>query len=186
MRSLRSRFPIYSRLMGLYPRPYRLRYEKEILQTTADMLDGAAGNTARLAIWTRLAIDLPVNAGRQQLSHDAGVMKQDMPPYVKWNGLVAGLMLVPFFAALLANGLDKVINNHTLHNSWVWHSPAINIWVLWLPTLSFLLAAASYLVFAAHKSKASFLRNLVDVHHVWPIVLPMVGALFIMFVIAFH
>ncbi len=187
MKQLKTSYLIYSQLLKLYPKAYWQRYEQEILQTTTDMLNDANGPLAKAVVWLQLAIDLPINIFRQQLVYLGGSMQHEMPAYVKRNGLIASVMLLPFFAALGANGLDKIINNHTLLNSWVWHAPALNIWVIWLPTLAFLLAIISYLTFAIKNNhQKSLLKRLIDIRHSWPVVLPLLVAIFIMLVLVFH
>jgi hypothetical protein len=187
MNTLKSRFPIYSRLLGLYPANYRKHYENEILQTAADMLDGAPTAFSKLGIWMLLCIDLPVNVTRQQLLHTGGYMNTQVPGYVKRNGLISFALLIPFLLALTANGLDKVIKNRTLNNSWLWSHEALRIWIIWLPTLALLIAAISFLNFVFKDStKTSWLNRIVDIKRIWPVAVPLAGALFIMSVIVFH
>lgn len=160
-----------------------------MLQTTADMLDAAPGLRARMAIWLHVVLDLPVNIGRQQLNYAGGIMHNSMPNYIKRNSLMAGALLVPFFAALTANGLDKVFNNHDLHNSWLWHSPAIGLWVIWFPIVALCLAVGSYLIFVFTRSSAnkrSWLRKAFDLAHAWPVLLTGLIALSILMLLEFH
>jgi hypothetical protein len=69
MNNLRRRFPVYSHFMRLYPKEYRDKYEEQILQTTADMLDEAGRTGERIAIWLKLTLDVPFNIGRQQYDY---------------------------------------------------------------------------------------------------------------------
>jgi len=189
MSDLHKRFPIYSKIMSLYPAVYREKYETEVLQTTADMLDEAPTMGARVAIWTKVAADLPFSLGKQQYQAVGGVLRHETPQYIKRNSLIAGALLIPFFAALIANSLDKVINNRTLFNSWLWQSPAIGFWVLYLPEAALLLALASYVAYVYKGTagkKSSALRRALDVKHSWPIVVPAILAFGILFMLAFH
>lgn len=188
MKDLRARFPIYVRLLGLYPASYRREYEVEILQTTADMLDEAPNVVSKLTVWLWLTIDLPLNVCRQQYNYTEGVMNMRMPKYVKSNGLMAGILLLPFFAALIANGLDRVLNHHTLYSSWLWHRPAIGLWVVYLPMLALLLVAGSYLafIFKDRRQKQSFLKRALDIYSSWPLILVGVMAFGILFLVEFH
>lgn len=184
-----SRFPRYERLLGLYPKAYRERYGRQMLQTLADMLDDAQTRRQRLLVWMKVAADLPASVTKTQLQYSGGVMHDETPAYIKRTGLLTAGLLLPFFLALAANGLDKVINNHTLFNSWLWHMPALGIWVLWLPATALVLNLAGY---AAHtfrperQAAAPWRRRALDIRHVWPVVLPGLAAAGILFILAFH
>ncbi|HEV2403357.1 MAG TPA: hypothetical protein VGS08_04100 [Candidatus Saccharimonadales bacterium] len=56
MKDIREHFPLYTRVLRLYPKPYRQRYGLAILQTTADMFDDAQSLTERIMIWVRMLI----------------------------------------------------------------------------------------------------------------------------------
>ena len=188
MKKLENRHPFYSALLRLYPRPYRQRYSEEILQTTDDMLSGAPNNRTRLGVKTQLAIDLSVNAGKQQLNYAGAIIQSEIPSYIKRNAVLAGIMLLPFLAALGANGLDRLINNRNLYNTWLWHAQILRIWVIILPALAFLFMAASYLAFVikSSSSKQSLIKRMFDVRHIWPIILPGVVAFGVLFLVEFH
>lgn len=189
MNKLEKRFPIYSKLLRLYPKPYRKLYKQQILQTTADLLDDAPSSAKKLAEWAHIMTDLPLNLGKQQLQYVGGIYMNETPRYIKLNSIIAGVLLLPFVAALMANGLDKVINNHTLYNSWLWRTPALSLWILRLPEIAFLLAVGSYLVYLARGTgsvKSTWLKRALDVRHSWPIIIPAVIAFGIMFLVAFH
>jgi hypothetical protein len=189
MSDLEKRFPMYSRLLKLYPMEYRKKYNDQILQTTADMLDDAPSRRTRLVIWTRLAIDLPMNLGRQQFQYVGGFMLKESPMYIKRNSLIAGVLLIPFIVALLANGLDRLINNHTLYNSWLWKSSVVGFWAMWLPLLAFLIALVSYLRFVSKETKnkhTTWFRRLMNFKSSWPIFIPLIMALGILSVAMFH
>lgn len=64
-----DRFPIYSKLLKLYPKQYRDRFGDEILQTTADMLDAADTKRERYNIWIRVAVDTFVYGVYQQFKN---------------------------------------------------------------------------------------------------------------------
>lgn len=189
MKDLAKRFPIYYRLLKLYPSSYRKHYEQEVLQTTADMLDGAPSKSAKLAAWVHIAADLPVNAGRQQLQYIGVTMHTRTPKFIKLSSLIAAVLLVPFCAALIANGLDKVINNRTLYSSWLWHAPVLTLWVLILPSLAFTVAAITYIIYALKGTKlkkSSWLKRAVDIKHSWPTIIPGLLSCGILLLVAFH
>lgn len=188
MNSLRYRFPIYSRLLRLYPKTYRQRYEQEILQTTADMLDDAPARSSRLGIWSSLTVDLILNIARQNFAYAGGSMSSYTPNYIKRNGMISAVLLLPFFGAITANGLDKLINNTTLDNSWMWHRPALILWGFYLPTAAFIISLISYAVFVISgedKNRGWFKRTF-DVLHSWPVIIVGVTALGILALVEFH
>src|ERR1700729_4091915 len=159
MKDTRTRFPVYSRLMKLYPKSYREKYQEEMLLTTADMLDNSNKFSDRLIIWAQLAFDLPLNIARQNFEYIGVNMHENMPNYIKRNGLISGILLLPFFGAIIANGLDKLMNNNTLNDSWLWHNPAIILWVFYLPAIALIISLVSYSTFVlrgSNKGKAWF------------------------------
>lgn len=188
MSSLKSRFPIYSRLLRFYPANYRQHYELEMLQTAADMLDEAPSRLSRLAVWTHLSVDLPINISKQQLHYVGGIMQDsNTPNYVKRNSLIAGALLLPFLIAVVANEFDRVVLGHTLLDSWVWQAPVLGIWVALLPMLALLLAVASYITFVVkNRADTTFVRRIFDITHSWPVLLVGLIALGIILALSFH
>jgi hypothetical protein len=189
MSNLSKRFPLYSKLLVLYPKGYRKQYKEQLLQTTADMLDDAATPLNKIAIWTRVAIDLPVNVFQTQLQYVGGIMWNETPHYIKRNSLIGMVMLLPFMASLVANSLDKVINNHTLYNSWLWKLPFSRLWVLWLPESAFLLMLGTYIYFLIKENKtgrSGFIKRIFNIKHSWPIIVPGILAFGVLFILAFH
>ncbi len=189
MSSLNKRFPLYAKLLRLYPAPYRREYEQQILQTTADMLDNPEQSGGRALTWTKISLDLPLNIAKQQVHYVGGIYMKETPSYVKISGILSGLLLLPFFAALIANGLDKVINNQTLYNSWVWRTDFLRLWVLILPLIAASIALVSFLVYvfqgSTNKPK-NLLGRSTDLKHNWPIVMTGLAALGILFILRFH
>ena len=189
MSNLSRRFPLYSKLIRLYPKHYRQQYGEQLLQTTADMLDESVGTKSKLAIWMRVTINLPINVFHTQLHYAGGIMKNETPSYVKRNSLIGTAMLLPFIAAILANSIDKIINNHTLYNSWAWRLPFLRLWVLWLPEAAFILMAGTYIYFVVKRREndhVNLIKRVADISHSWPIIVPGILAFGILFIIAFH
>jgi hypothetical protein len=189
MKDLRSRFPVYSALLHLYPKPYRERYEEEILQTTADLLDDTTNSGDRFNIWSRIALDLPVNMYRQQLRYVGGVMTNETPNYLKRNSLVSAILLLPFILALAANGLSKVITGQGLYHSWLWTHPVLGIWILYLPELALVLALATYFTYTVRdngKVRRPWIQRAIDLKHVWSLAVPATVAFGILFLVGFH
>ena len=186
MDNLNNRFPIYSQVLKLYPDKYRQEYGQQMLQTTADMLDSTPSSITRFLVWSKVVFDLPINITKQQIQYSGGMHMKDTPSYIKTNSILSSLLLLPFIAALLANGLDKVIHNHTLYGSWLWKTPFIQLWVLYLPVAAFLLAAGSYLFYLTKYKRTNWLNRIADIKRSWPIILPAIFAFGILFLIAFH
>ena len=186
MGDLEQRFPFYDKLLRLYPKPYREQYGAQMLQTLADMLDAEPEH--KTSIWFRAIVELPFSLTKQQLLYAGGIMTHQMPHYVKRNAVVSAALLVPFALALIANGLDTLLRNHTLYHSWLWQMPILTIWVLWLPILAALLALVSLLIFFRERSQQerySF-KQLFDIHHTWPLLAPALAALFIIAMVFGH
>jgi len=179
-----NRFPRYTQLLRLYPKAYRDKYAPQMVQTLADMLDDQPNKYARLAIWLRIGVDLPVSIVHQNIMYIGEV---SMPTYIKRNGIIAGLLLVPFLLALIANALTATIYHRDLYNSVVWSTPVLTTWIIILPSLALLIALASYINFLQHSPKQTpFFQRLHNVKQVWPIALAGSCGLGILCLVAFH
>lgn len=176
---LRQRFPRYARLLRLYPGAYRNRYGGEMLQTLADMLDYAASPAERRRVWVRTVLDLPLAAAQQQLITIGETMHQS--PFIKRSALISGALLLPLFAALTANGLDKALRNQTLYHSGLWNMPWLALWVLYLPLLAGGIAIAGLCIalLRARSSRGSELAA-------WPLAAVCIVALGIIGAVLFH
>ena len=114
---------------------------------------------------------------------------KETPAYIKVNSMISGILLAPFFIALLANSIDKVVGHETLYGSWLWKSPTLAIWVLRLPELALILAFVTYIVYVVRgkgSSRSSWLKRAIDIRHSWPVLVPTVLAFGILFLLAFH
>jgi hypothetical protein len=189
MHNLKGRFPIYSRLIKLYPTPYQKEYGEQILQTTADMLDNSPTVVTKAGVWMHITFDLSLNVMKQQLYYSGGTynMKQT-PGYIKQSSVISGLLLVPFFVTFIASSIGRHANNQALHNSWLWKSPFVAIWMIYLPEVALLLALVSYIVFLSRRTtiRSRLLERLRDLKHTWMVIVPIVLALGILFVIGLH
>lgn len=189
MGRLTDRFPIYSRLLWLYPQPYRRAYDEQMLQTLADMIDNEPTQTGRIRIYAHAMIDLPMSLLNQQTQYIGGIMVNETPRYIKRNALIAGSLLVPFFGALIANALSKLIGGQTLYSSWLWQTPVLAIWVLWLPALASLIAAITAIVYMWRHSQvkhAYSLKMLLDIRQDWPLLLVAVASISILAIVFGH
>ncbi len=185
---LEKRFPIYSRLLRLYPNAYRERYQTEMLRTLADMLDGAATEPERFRIWVRSAVDLPLSIAQQNLITAGEVMAMEMPSYIKVSGWVSGWLLMPFFAALTANLLDRVLYGHNLYHSWLWSYPVAALWVMILPAVALAVSASAFAVHmirqAGNRSRRGWRAWIVCQD--WPVMTAGTIALAILLILFFH
>jgi len=174
---LAERFPRYSQLLRLYPARYRKRYGDEILQTLADMLDYAASPAERRRVWVRTALDLPLAATQQQLITIGETMHES--PFIKRSSIISALLLLPFFAALAVNGLDKALRNQTLYHSGLWSMPWLGLWVLYLPLLAGTIALVSIVIIIMRNHKISLSAT-------WPLVGVLGVSLSIVGMVLFH
>ncbi len=189
MAGLERRFPLYARLLRLYPAVYRKAYAQQTLQTLADMLDDAPKRTQRLAVWTRIAIDFPVTMTREQIKYTGGIMARETPHYVKRNAVLSGALLVPFFLAIGANAIDKIMNGQTLYTSWPWAMPILALWVLWLPLAATVIASSSLIYYQAQRIRTASARwgkALLEVQYSWPLLIVLCSGLFILAVLFGH
>lgn len=162
MSDLKTRFPLYAKLLRLYPAEYREHYENDLLQTTADMLDHAPGRLERAGIWFQLAIDLPVNITRQQVTYAGGVMMQQTPQYVKHGVVLNALLLIPFFVLIPLNII------HPLPVSW---SGVGYTGIFILPVIAFLIGVVTlaWWLFAKNSRVHSFRSLLKRLDSHWPL-----------------
>ncbi len=164
MSRLPSRFPVYSRLLKLYPAAYRRRYGQQMLQTLADMLDDK--NSRRLQVWLRTAFDLPLSLVKQNAVYLGGIMAHQTPHYVKRNATFGALLLVPFFVVIISN----ILAHPSVANSKSWIR-FIFVGIVVLPALAYLIAAGTFLAWARQRRRqnTSFWRSLFDLRHNWPL-----------------
>lgn len=189
MPNLRDRFPIYRRLLRLYPEPYRRTYELSMLQTLADMLDAAPSTAARRSLWLRLAADLPTSIVQQQRIYIGEVMVHDMPKFVKHNAILAALMLAPFSIAVFANLLDQILRHQTLYESWVWDTDILRIWVMWMPAAAVIftgISLATYLIQRRHVTGQSWVHILLQIQYSWPLIVSFVAGLSVLVLLFGH
>lgn len=187
MGSLEKRFPRYSKLLKLYPAPYQKEYGEQTLQTLADMLDDP--HAGKAAVWTRTIVDLPLSLAKQNLIYAGGIMKNETPNYIKLNSVIGAALLLPFFAALIANGSDRLIFNQDLYHSWLWHTPVLFTWVLALPAAAALLTLISLVLYSrqhGRSQRTGWLKGLLDFRRNWPLLLVAIIALGIVGMVRFH
>jgi hypothetical protein len=180
------RSAIYRHLLKLYPAGYRAKFGEEMADVVAEMLAEAPNGAARSRIWLRIAADYPASVLSQHLEAAVLAWSYETPNYVKRNGLIAGLLLVPFAAAVTANALDSAFSGQTLYHSWLWSTPVIQSWVGWLPQTALVITFISWLIYVWNGRKADRLTRAFDVRHAWPVMLTGTLACGILFMLLFH
>jgi len=181
MADLNIRFPIYSRLLRLYPAPYRERYGEQMLQTLADMLDASPSVSGKSAVWLQVSSDLPSSIARQQLSFVSNAFTRETPTFVRRNSVISAILFTPFFFIAVANDIDA----HRLYHTWLWGNGVLFTWIILLPTLGMALSATT-LFFWLYANKRSWWQGLLDLAHNWMMLLPIVLGLGILFLVFFH
>lgn len=156
-----KRFPIYNKLLWLYPKPYRDKYASQMTQTLADMLDDQPGAVARLSVWIRVIFDLPVSILRQNVIYAGNVLSNGTPHYVKRNALISTALILPFFLAVFLKSLQNAVTAH----------PKVGLGVVdgilfILPLLAFALSATTLIVWS-RGDKASLWRSVITIRHSW-------------------
>jgi len=184
-----AKFSLYEQLLRLYPKSYKQQYGDQMCQTLKDMLDDAADGTERKKIWARAITELPTSIAKAQFSYVGGIMQNETPHYVKQTGLMASLLVVPFFLAFIANTVDNLLFGHNLYSSWLWNTPVLVTWILLLPSLALVLSGGSLLRFIfwdKWPSHGSLSNRIFDAKHNWPVVVPLVIAVGVLCLVAFH
>lgn len=64
--------------------------------------------------------------------------------HIRCRDLITGALVLPFFSALPANGLYKIINNHSFQNNWLWSELLLTIWIFALTLAVVVLTDLSY------------------------------------------
>lgn len=180
---------VYVRMMRLYPASYSREFKDEILLTAKDMLAEVERPLQRYSLWSYLIIDLLMSIGKQQLFYIGGNMMHTTPNYIKKTGMTSAGLLLPFFAAVVANGLDNLFFGRQLYGSWLWNASVLRLWVLMLPMLALLLALGAYLVYAFHGAvdgKQGLLKRAVGLRSTWPVAISGAIAFGIVFIVFFH
>lgn len=161
MDRLKARFPIYSRLLRLYPTDYRHKYSEQMLLMLADMLDDP--ERSKTAVWLRTTLDFPISVSKQQVIYTGAAMTHDNPSYMKRNTLLGALLLVPFPAAIIVHTLTQ----HTVPVAGSGERFLYLTAFIALPALAFLLCSATWLywLLGQRRTGPTFWRRLLDIRH---------------------
>lgn len=178
MTDLRKRFPVYSRLLLLYPAPYRTRYDEQILQTLADMLDANSSHSARLQVWVRTIRDFPRSLITQRAQYASSVLAHETPGFVRKNVAMGGWLFAPFFLIAITNDMES----HRLYHSWFWRPEVLFAWLRLFPTAGLILIMATFCVWL-RMNKAPLRLSLKDVGHNWVMLFPMIIGMSVVFAV---
>jgi len=88
------RFPVYAKLLGLYPKLYRQEYGEQMKQTLADMLDDEPNRLGRIYIWAQVGLDLPFTALHQNLIAKKGHSMQKHFPRMNKRAFIISLVII--------------------------------------------------------------------------------------------
>lgn len=180
---LPRRFPVYSKVLKLYPAAYQQRYSEQMLQTLADMLDDAPSPLRRGVVWLRTIADLPMSLAQQQVHYAGDVLAHETPHFVKRNAFVSLAFFVPFITIVVVNDATA----HGLYGTWLWNFGVLMTWIIVLPAFGFVLSAATLLVWLLYyRKERGVLRSLLDVRHNWPMTLAACLGLGILLLVFFH
>jgi hypothetical protein len=153
------------------------------------MLDDQPSSFGRINVWLRAAIDLPISIINENTLAIGDNFMKDTPNYIKRNGIVSSILLLPFILAVASNSIDRIFFGHTLYQSWLWSRAAILTWIVILPALALALAISSYVTYLVTnhgRRKLSLIQRLFDIKHTWPVILTGVFALGVVFILLFH
>lgn len=182
MKHLAERFPIYSKILKLYPASYQQKYGEQMLQTLADMLDDAPSPMHRGVVWLRTVLDLPVSLAQQQMHYAGNAFANETPRFVRRNALVSLVLFAPFVAIVIVNDATA----HGLYHTWLWSVGVLLTWIIVLPALGFLLSISTLFVWLAKNHKRGILKNLSDVRHNWPMTAAVLFGLGLLTLVFFH
>jgi hypothetical protein len=159
-----KRFPLYQRLLRLYPASYRKKYADQMLQTLGDMLDDQPSKAARVLVWSRVITELPLSIAGQNIITLGGTMSTT-PQFVKRNTILGSALIVPFFVTVIVNSFSQQV----FSSGSTWHYPAMAS-VVYLPVIATLLLLGTFMSWLYQKKKRDnigFWRSLLDVKHNW-------------------
>ncbi len=126
--------PFYRMTLFLYPRTYRHEYGDQMVQTLQDMLDETDSSLARMSVWLRVAIEIPLSALKENVN---AIGEGGMNKLTKISnkrlviGGVAVLVLVAGIAIgmgrySIAGGTASIFYERSLHNVAVAQNSALS------------------------------------------------------------
>jgi hypothetical protein len=177
---------LYTALLRAYPKAYRDKYADAMTQTLQDMLADQPSKTARAGVWLQTLSNLPLSITRQQLLALGNNLMHETPGAVKKTGAFSGVLLLPFFGALVANEVSQAFFGHALYHTWLWSMPVLTAWILILPAAAFIVAGITYLSFVATGHRRSVLTRILDIKRLWPVMVALLCGFSILMLLGFH
>ncbi|HVV25961.1 MAG TPA: hypothetical protein VHC21_02935 [Candidatus Saccharimonadales bacterium] len=185
MRQLERRFPIYSRILKLYPPAYRQQYGEQMLQTLADMLDHEPSPLRRLRTYLRLAVDVPVTLTSQQVRYAGRAFFDETPVYVRRNTFISFAFFLPFLLIAITNDLAA----HGFYHTWLWSFGVLLTWIIVLPSIGLIISLvtfAAWLIDRRKHNRQPWARTLFDFAHNWPMLALSGLGVLILLLVFFH
>ena len=138
MSDLEKRFPVYSKLLHLYPLAYQQTYADDLLQTTADMLDDTESSWQRSNVWLRIAFELPKSVTKQQVQERT----KDMRHTSALTQVALALGILGFIVGAVLFEVAKSIHaNYLFNGAEQTKSQNIKYIASWVTFLSIILIA---------------------------------------------
>jgi hypothetical protein len=176
----------YKTLLRAYPKTYRNKYAGEMTQTLQDMLADQPSRAARAGIWLHTLANLPLSVTYQQLLALGNNLTHETPSTVKKAGVLSGVLLLPFFGALIANEVSQTFFGHALYQSWLWRTPVLTAWVLILPAAAFAVTGVVYAAFVLRGHGRPLLAHALDIKRLWPVMIALFCGLSILLMLGLH
>jgi hypothetical protein len=94
----------YKQVVRLLPAAYREQYGEPMIQMLEDMLDDQPSLVAKVRVWLRAMLDLPITATYQYAQLGGATMNQ-LPNYAKQGTAISAVLLIPFFILVAMNAI---------------------------------------------------------------------------------
>ena len=146
MPNIKKRFPIYSKILYLYPKAYRRKYSAQMLQTMADLIDNEGSTLPRrFKIWLRATPDLIKTIAAENLR------AIDAKKFVPRSLIVSFVMIIPLIV-LLASPIFLDSETMADGNSFInrFYSP---IFIILFPLISAMLSITGLVVWSINRQK---------------------------------
>lgn len=159
MPSLKKRFPVYSKVLKLYPKTYLRKYYTQTLQTTADMLDDDGLTLfGKLKIWFRVGLDLAKTIPLENIK------AIDAKKFIPRSLIVCIVLITPLLINILLSTL-AMSNIYMLNSESIIQKFFNNTWYLWIfitPFIAVLIALLAIIVWRVNKQDVKGKRKFIQ------------------------
>ncbi len=157
MANLRARFPVYSKLLRLYPKGYRRKYETQLLQTLADMLDDSAEDRANsFTIWKRTVLDFLKSVPKEH------IRAVKPAKFIKRSLVLSFLLILPLLSTVgygvLFPASDPISDRKLIEQLW-YSQIGYSLWGIVLPLFATVVAMTALAVWRFHTRKNEARKN---------------------------